>query len=156
MLTHPFEILDLAPPIMRHAHGRRVRAYRPGGGRRLRDCRRPGDVQNAGRGSAAKAAHLTLLKRTHPIVILGLWPFFISGLQFGSDVDTFLHSRVFWLKMFLVGVALDQRHVVLAARAPGGARRAARMAATALRRDGQPAALGLTTLAVQVALPNIG
>src|SRR6185295_12665159 len=57
--------------------------------------------------SATLAVHLRLLKRTHPIVIVGLLALFISGLLlFAADVDTFWSSRIFWLKMALVGVLL--------------------------------------------------
>ena len=57
--------------------------------------------------SATLAAQLQLLKRTHFIVILGLSALVVSGLLlFAADVDTFLHSRIFWLKMGLMVVLL--------------------------------------------------
>jgi hypothetical protein len=57
--------------------------------------------------SATLAAHLTLLRRTHPIVIAGLVALFASGLLlFAADVDTFWSSRIFWAKMALVLVLL--------------------------------------------------
>jgi hypothetical protein len=71
--------------------------------------------------SATLAAHLTLLRRTHPIVIAGLVALFVSGLLlFAADVDTFWSSRIFWVKMALVlillvnGIALvlSERRVV--------------------------------------------
>jgi hypothetical protein len=53
--------------------------------------------------SATLAVQLQMLKRTHPIVIVGLSALFISGLLlFAADVDTFWTSRMFWLKMALV------------------------------------------------------
>lgn len=57
--------------------------------------------------SATLAAHLHLLRRTHPIVIAGLMALFASGLLlFAADVDTFWNSRIFWVKMALVLVLL--------------------------------------------------
>jgi hypothetical protein len=57
--------------------------------------------------SSTLAAHLHLLRRTHPIVIAGLMALFASGLLlFAADVDTFWNSRIFWVKMALVLVLL--------------------------------------------------
>lgn len=57
--------------------------------------------------SATLAAHLTLLRRTHPIVIAGLASLFVSGLLlFAADVDTFWSSRIFWVKMAFVLILL--------------------------------------------------
>ena len=57
--------------------------------------------------SSTLVVHLRLLKRTHPIVIAGLATLFVSGvLLFAADVDTFWSSRIFWLKMALVGALL--------------------------------------------------
>lgn len=57
--------------------------------------------------SATLATQLRLLKRTHGIVIGGLGALVVSGLLlFAADVDTFLHSRIFWLKMGLMVVLL--------------------------------------------------
>src|SRR5215831_4991989 len=57
--------------------------------------------------SATLAAHLHLLRRTHPIVIGGLVALFASGLLlFAADVDTFWNSRIFWVKMALVLVLI--------------------------------------------------
>ena len=57
--------------------------------------------------SATLAAHLTLLRRTHPVVIAGLTALFVSGLLlFAADVDTFWSSRIFWVKIALVLVLL--------------------------------------------------
>ena len=61
----------------------------------------------AGGGSATRATRLQLLRQTHPIIAVGLVSLFISGaLLFAADVDTFLHSRVFWLKMGLMALLL--------------------------------------------------
>jgi len=56
----------------------------------------------AGRLAQARACHAA-----HRIVIVGLIVVTVSGvLLFGADVDTYLHSRVFWIKMALVGLLL--------------------------------------------------
>jgi len=58
----------------------------------------------AGRdGSTAQATQLHVLRRTHRMVVLGLVGLVVSGLLlFGADVQTFLYSRIFWLKMGLM------------------------------------------------------
>ena len=62
----------------------------------------------AARGSSATPPTLLqLLKRTHRLVVLGLVALAISGLLlFAADVETFLYSRIFWLKMGLMGMLL--------------------------------------------------
>jgi uncharacterized membrane protein len=58
-------------------------------------------------GSAARTTQLHLLKQTHRIVVLGLVALAMSGLLlFGADVQTFLYSRIFWLKMGLMVLLL--------------------------------------------------
>ena len=53
--------------------------------------------------AAAQTTQFHLLTRTHRIVVLGLVALTISGLLlFCADVQTFLYSRVFWLKMALL------------------------------------------------------
>ena len=48
-----------------------------------------------------------LLKRTHVLVIAGLVALFASGiLLFAADVDTYLYSRVYWIKIALIVVLL--------------------------------------------------
>src|ERR1700752_4647985 len=57
--------------------------------------------------SATRTTQLILLKRTHGIVVLGLVALGISGvLLFAADVETFLYSRIFWLKMGLIVLLL--------------------------------------------------
>jgi hypothetical protein len=57
--------------------------------------------------SSTLAAQLQLLNRTHVIVILGLTALFVSGLlMFAADADTFVSSRIFWLKMGLMAMLL--------------------------------------------------
>jgi uncharacterized membrane protein len=54
-----------------------------------------------------RARHLVDLGRTHAFVLGGLALSFASGvLLFLSDVDTFLESPLFWIKLGLVGVLL--------------------------------------------------
>ena len=54
-----------------------------------------------------QATELRLLKRTHAIVVLGLVALSVSGaLLFAADVETYLYSRVFWLKMALIVLLL--------------------------------------------------
>ncbi len=73
--------------------------------------------------SAPRATQLLLLKRTHRIVALGLVALAISGLLlFGADVQTFLYSRIFWLKMGLLVLLLCNGVLRAARRAPGDPR----------------------------------
>jgi hypothetical protein len=52
---------------------------------------------------AERRAHLRTLRFTHEMVIAGLAVVIGSGvLLFAADVDTFLYSKVFWIKMALV------------------------------------------------------
>ena len=53
--------------------------------------------------SSTLVTQLQLLKRTHLVVILGLAALLVSGvLLFAADVDTFISSRIFWMKMGLM------------------------------------------------------
>ncbi len=64
-------------------------------------------ITAAAGGPAARATELQLLGQTHRIIVLGLALLSISGaLLFAADVETFLHSRVFWLKMGLMVLLL--------------------------------------------------
>jgi uncharacterized membrane protein len=64
-------------------------------------------VRAAGATAAARATELQLLRRTHSVVIIGLVAVFVSGvLLFATDVDTYLYSRVFWIKMALVALLM--------------------------------------------------
>jgi hypothetical protein len=62
----------------------------------------------AARGSTDdRARHLTELARTHPLVLGGLALSLTSGvLLFLSDVDEFLASPVFWVKLVLIALLL--------------------------------------------------
>ena len=58
-------------------------------------------------GPIGRSSQLHVLKRTHTIVLTGIAALAISGLMlFAADVDTFLHSRIFWLKMGLMAALL--------------------------------------------------
>jgi uncharacterized membrane protein len=111
----------------------------------------------AGRdGPAARTAQLQLLERTHLIVVLGLVALVMSGLLlFGADVQTFLYSRIFWLKMGLMVLLLINGLLLLR-----GERQVQRGELHAWRRLHYTAVASLalwflTTLA-GAALPNIG
>jgi uncharacterized protein DUF6644 len=107
-------------------------------------------------GATARTTQLHLLTRTHRIVVLGLVALTISGLLlFCADVQTFLYSRVFWLKMALLLMLLVNGLLLLR-----GERRVLRGEADAWARLHYTAAASLvlwtlTTLA-GAALPNIG
>lgn len=107
-------------------------------------------------GSATATTRLQLLKRTHQIVVGGLAALAFSGLLlFAADVETFLYSRVFWLKMGLMVLLLANGALLLLRE-----RQVKRGAARAWTRLHHTAVASLvlwflTTLA-GAALPNIG
>jgi hypothetical protein len=106
--------------------------------------------------SASRTTQLHLLKQTHAIVVFGLVALAVSGLLlFGADVQTFLYSRVFWLKMGLMALLLINGILLLK-----GERRVQRGDVHAWTRLHYTAVVSLvlwllTTLA-GAALPNIG
>ena len=111
----------------------------------------------AARESAAlRPALLQILKRTHRIIVLGLVALSVSGLLlFAADVDTFLYSRVFWLKMILMALLLANGALLASIERQaitGDTRAWARLHYTATT---SLLVWGLTTLA-GAALPNIG
>ena len=64
-------------------------------------------IQAAREGSIGRTSQFHVLKRTHTIVVVGLAALSVSGLLlFAADADTFLHSRIFWLKMVLFAALL--------------------------------------------------
>jgi uncharacterized membrane protein len=106
--------------------------------------------------SAARSTELRVLKRTHGLVVAGLAALFASGaLLFFADVDTYLHSRLFWIKMGLLAVLLGNGVVVLL-----GERRVTRGDAQAWRALHRAAVTSLllwfATTLLGAALPNIG
>jgi uncharacterized membrane protein len=106
--------------------------------------------------TAAESALLQLLKRTHVIVLAGLIALGVSGvLLFAADVETYIASRVFWLKMGLLTVLVINgvRLLVDERRATNGEMRAwSRFHYTAVT---SLVLWFLTTLA-GAALPNVG
>lgn len=55
----------------------------------------------------SRGAHLRALSNVHRIVVIGLIAAVASGvLLFASDLDTFLYSTIFWLKIGLVALLL--------------------------------------------------
>ena len=59
------------------------------------------------RDEAERRIQVEALAGTHQVVIAGLVLILVSGLlMFAADVDTFLYSRVFWIKMGLVVLLL--------------------------------------------------
>jgi uncharacterized membrane protein len=105
---------------------------------------------------ASQTLPLHLLKKTHRLVVLGLVALALSGLLlFGADIETFVYSRIFWLKMGLMALLLVNGALLLR-----GERQAARGDADAWPRLHHTAIASLvlwflTTLA-GAALPNIG
>ena len=66
-------------------------------------------------GPIGRTSQFHVLKRTHTIVVVGLAALFLSGiLLFAADADTFLHSRVFWVKMALLALLLGNGLAMLA------------------------------------------
>jgi uncharacterized membrane protein len=64
-------------------------------------------MRAAGASDADRAAQLHAIHTSHRFVVAGLTAVVVSGLLlFAADTDTFLHSRVFWLKMGLLGLLL--------------------------------------------------
>jgi predicted MFS family arabinose efflux permease len=106
--------------------------------------------------SATHPTQLQLLKRTHLIVVLGLVALSVSGgLLLAADIDTYLYSKVFWLKMALVVLLMANGVLLLV-----GERQVKRGQAHAWVRLHYIATVSLvlwflTTLA-GAALPNIG
>jgi len=72
-------------------------------------------IQRVRRGSTSRA-DVHLLDGTHAIVVTGLVALFVSGaLLFAADAVAFVHSRVFWLKMALLGALMVNGVLMLAA-----------------------------------------
>ena len=63
-----------------------------------------------------RRAHLGTLRHTHEMVLVGLVVLMTSGLLLlGSDLGTFLYSKVFWIKMVLIVALLGNGWRVWAA-----------------------------------------
>jgi hypothetical protein len=105
---------------------------------------------------AVRSVQLSTIRDAHRIVIGGLIVLFVTGvLLFAADIDTFLASRVFWLKMGLVALLLGNGAIMRMAQ-----QQAERGAVRAWSRLRTTAALSLLlwflTILAGTALPNIG
>lgn len=79
------------------------------------------------RDAASRVAHARVLHGTHRMVVMGLAIVTVSGLLLlAADWDTYIHSRIFWIKMGMVGLLLANGAVLVNAgrRAQTGHQRA--------------------------------
>ena len=110
----------------------------------------------ARRDDGARSAQLAAIRNAHRMVIAGLAILFATGLLlFAADVDTFLPSRMFWIKMGLVALLLANGAMMRAAQ-----HQAERGASRAWIRLRSTASLSLVlwflTVLAGAALPNLG
>lgn len=105
---------------------------------------------------SARAARLSSLKGIHRLVLAGLLLVVFSGLLlFGADVDTYLYSKMFWLKMCLMVLLMANGAVLI--QAEHRAEHGDLTAWTRLRYTATASlALWLLTTLAGAALPNIG
>ena len=107
------------------------------------------------RDAASRLTHVRVLHGTHRAVLIGLTLVTISGvLLFAADVDTYLHSRVFWIKMGMIVLLFANGSVLVHA---GRKAQHGTQAAWTRLRWGSLASLALwflTTL-LGAALPNV-
>lgn len=103
-----------------------------------------------------RSAQLHLLHSTHSAVLAGIAALVLSGLLLlGADVDMYLYSKVFWIKMALFGLLLVNGVWLLRAEREIG--RGNTTAWAQLRTSSAISlALWLATTLAGVALPNIG
>ena len=105
---------------------------------------------------SARGPHLQALSSVHRIVVIGLVAAVASGvLLFTSDLDTFLYSKIFWLKMGLVALLLVNGALLLRAERQAGHGDEGAWSRLAWTSGVSLALWFLTTLA-GAALPNIG
>jgi len=104
----------------------------------------------------ARRGRVEAQRRAHRVVLTGLALAVVSGLLlFAADFDTYLYSRVFWLKMGLVVLLLANG--VLLTRAEHAALRNDARAWVRLRRGAAVSlTLWLLTTLAGAALPNVG
>jgi hypothetical protein len=108
------------------------------------------------KGPVEQADHLLLLRSTHRVVIAGLVALVVSGvLMLAADADTFIHSKIFWVKIALFALLLANGALLV--RAERGADED-RARAWSLLGYLTVASLVLWTLitVLGAALPNIG
>jgi hypothetical protein len=64
-------------------------------------------LMNANQKPSVRMMQLESLRNSHRVVILGLILVMLSGvLLFAADVDTFIYSKLFWVKMALIAMLL--------------------------------------------------
>jgi uncharacterized membrane protein len=103
----------------------------------------------------SRVAQARALHGTHRIVILGLLIVSVSGvLLLGADLDTYLHSAVFWIKMALVAALVLNGSVLVRA---GRRAQAGDIRAWTTLRFGAIASLSLwfAITLLGAALPNV-
>lgn len=112
----------------------------------------------SGKSRADRRLHLDSLHAMHRIVVSGLTAVIISGvLLFAADVDSFVYSRLFWLKMGFI--ALLAMNGIVLIRAERRARRDPQDdAGWSVLRAAAVCSLTLwfATTLIGAALPNIG
>ena len=105
---------------------------------------------------AVRESQLELLERTHAIVVAGLVALTVSGaLLVAADAETFLHSKIFWLKMGLMAMLLANGwlHLQAGRRVRHGVPDAwNRLHATAI----SSLVLWFVTTLIGASLPNLG
>ena len=103
-----------------------------------------------------RSGQLQLLRSTHGAVLAGLAALIISGvLLLGADLDMYLYSKVFWIKMGMFGLLLGNGVRLLRAEREidrGNTQGWARLRAASTF----SLILWLATTLAGVALPNIG
>lgn len=107
------------------------------------------------RDASSRAAQVAALHGTHRVVLGGLALVVVSGvLLLGADLDTYLHSRIFWLKMALVVLLFGNGSLLV--RAGRDVRRGNPAAWRRLRYGAMASVcLWLLTTLLGTALPNV-
>jgi len=105
---------------------------------------------------ADRLVHIDAIRRAHQVVLGGLVILFISGvLLLGADVDTYIASRIFWLKMALIAALLVNGALLVRAER-GGADLDTTDWLRLRRASLASLALWFLTTLLGAALPNIG
>lgn len=107
------------------------------------------------RDAASRVSHARVLHGTHRTVVIGLTVVSLSGvLLLAADLDTYLHSWVFWTKMGLIVLLLVNGSLLVRAgrRAQTGHQRAWRTLGYGSMAS---LALWLLTTLMGAALPNV-
>jgi hypothetical protein len=113
-------------------------------------------LRAARHGATARTSELDPLEGTHRVVVAGLVAVIASGwLMFGADVDTFLYSKLFWLKMTLMVLLLVNGSLLRRAERDARAGDTSAWERITLTAKASIALWAFTTL-VGTALPNFG